>query len=577
MSHKIEMQTYPGYGDSLLQGFKSLYDSQLLCDLTLVAEDKSFLVHKTVMAASSDYFRALLTLDMKERTQDMIHLKGVPAAGLRLIISFAYTGKLPCSLENISDILIAATHLQLREAIELCNNYLEKLTDKFNCVDMYSMSEGFNLVTVKEKALGLILTNFEEIAERDDYFKFDAVFLAKILHDDRLKVSSEAVLFQHVLEWINFDKPSRKKDAFLLLSNIRFPLIPPHDFVNTVMNQQLMKKDLKCLDLILEANKYHMLPDKQPSLQSPRTQVRTDRYNLVMLDVDEEGPKGLDLASRAWHHLNFSHGVLSTFHAQVCVLDNYMYVCGGIELYSSTTPVSAKCYRYDPRFDNWTSISAMQHARHHFSLVSDGEALFAIGGYCSGTYLNVVECYNVEADKWEPRTPMDPALSATSGAHCQGWVYVSGGQTHQGISKALWCYNTARDKWESKPSMNQGRMDHSMCCYREELYVVGGYDKNIFKACDLNTVECYNIITEQWHVVAQNTPKLSAIHSSLVDTKLYIVGGFSYDENKKRNEVICFDVRTRKWEVVAKMNTPAMSVAMCALKIPYGMVTDVTV
>ena len=65
-----------GFGDLLLRNLNSLKEDETLCDLSLTAENETIHVHKIVMAASSDYFKALLTLDMKEKSQKSIHLKG---------------------------------------------------------------------------------------------------------------------------------------------------------------------------------------------------------------------------------------------------------------------------------------------------------------------------------------------------------------------------------------------------------------------------------------------------------------------------------------------------------------------
>ena len=60
----FESATYSG---RLLASLQELYKSQTMCDLIVCAEEANFSVHKTVMAAGSDYFKALLTIDMKEK------------------------------------------------------------------------------------------------------------------------------------------------------------------------------------------------------------------------------------------------------------------------------------------------------------------------------------------------------------------------------------------------------------------------------------------------------------------------------------------------------------------------------
>ena len=55
-------------------------------------------------------------------------------------------------------------------------------------------------------------------------------------------------------------------------SQIRFPLITPDDLDERVQSVDYMKTD--CMELLFEASKYHMLPNKQPLLDSQRTRVR---------------------------------------------------------------------------------------------------------------------------------------------------------------------------------------------------------------------------------------------------------------------------------------------------------------
>lgn len=570
-----EMLQAENYSACLLHSLQSLQQADTLCDLTLMAENQPLRVHRVVMAASSDYFRALLTLDMKEKGQKVVTLKGVPLRGLNEVIRFAYSGQLRCSLDNISDVLLAATHLQLLDAINLCSKFLTSLTNTINSVDMYNIAEQFNLAPLKDRALTLILHNFEEIAKREDFLLFSPDFFSNVLADNRLKCYSELWLFQLVLQWIRHDHHDRGKYTFQLMSYVRFPLIPPSDMVEIVMDEPLMKMDAQCLELILEANKYHMLPHRQPVLQNTRTQVRTHVPSLLMLDVDDEGPRVFDLTNKVWGTVGCSP--IETYHAQVCVLNNYMYVCGGIELYSSNNPVSGKSYRYDPRFNCWNEIASMREPRHHFTLVASGCSLFAIGGYCNGVYKNIVEQYHLKENRWVQRTPVDIRLSASAGVEHAGKIFLIGGQTDKGIIRTLWCYQTSSDTWIAKASMKRGRVDHSAVIYNNKIFAMGGYDKNMIKAYDINTVECYDIETNQWCTVFEGSPKISGINACLVGSAVYMIGGFSYDENTKRNEIWCYNLEKHDWHVVSRISSPAITVPCCALYFPQQMIRDFAV
>ena len=66
-----------------------------------------------VLSACSDYFRAMFTDPMRERSQDEIQLSGIDAKGLELVLEYIYTSKLSLDLSNIQTVLSTATHLQI--------------------------------------------------------------------------------------------------------------------------------------------------------------------------------------------------------------------------------------------------------------------------------------------------------------------------------------------------------------------------------------------------------------------------------------------------------------------------------
>ena len=72
------------HGDALLERMESLKATRLLCDVVLRAEERTFHVHRVVMASCSDYFRSMFTGGMRETAQQEIELKGVSAKGIVL-------------------------------------------------------------------------------------------------------------------------------------------------------------------------------------------------------------------------------------------------------------------------------------------------------------------------------------------------------------------------------------------------------------------------------------------------------------------------------------------------------------
>ncbi len=59
----------------------SLWFQSEFTDAILVAEDVEFACHKNVLACSSAYFKAMFTIDLKERTSNKIQVGGIMRKG----------------------------------------------------------------------------------------------------------------------------------------------------------------------------------------------------------------------------------------------------------------------------------------------------------------------------------------------------------------------------------------------------------------------------------------------------------------------------------------------------------------
>lgn len=82
----------------LSENIGSLYLSDDYSDVTLIVSGQRFHGHKVILAARSQYFRALLFGGLKESVQPEIELKGTTLSAFKELVKYIYTGYL--SLTN---------------------------------------------------------------------------------------------------------------------------------------------------------------------------------------------------------------------------------------------------------------------------------------------------------------------------------------------------------------------------------------------------------------------------------------------------------------------------------------------
>ena len=141
-----------------------------------------------------------------------------------------------------------------------------------------------------------------EVIDSQKFVLLAADEIAKLLASDDLNIPNEELMFQALMLWLRHDLPERKIELPHLLSLIKLPLISPQvlflyqfkiflkillfTFENVqfiadhVESNPIFREDRVCQELIVEALKYHLLPERRSALQSPRTRPRKSTVNL---------------------------------------------------------------------------------------------------------------------------------------------------------------------------------------------------------------------------------------------------------------------------------------------------------
>nr|CDJ86908.1 BTB:POZ and Kelch repeat type 1 domain containing protein [Haemonchus contortus] len=152
---------------SLVTKLTELRDDCRFRDVTLVAEGIRINAHRVVLAAYSDYFKAMFTSEMLECRQQEIEMFDVEAPALDALINFCYEGEIQIDGINVPSILHAACLLQLNEV--------------------------------------------QDIIATEEFLQLPINQLDHLLSSDDLAVPTEEQVFGALLRWVEFDLSARKK------------------------------------------------------------------------------------------------------------------------------------------------------------------------------------------------------------------------------------------------------------------------------------------------------------------------------------------------------------------------------
>ncbi|XP_056142063.1 kelch-like protein 4 isoform X2 [Lampris incognitus] len=453
-----------------------------LCDVLLIAGDHKIPAHRLVLSAVSDYFAAMFTNDVREAKQEEIKMEGVDPEALRSLVNFAYTGVLELKEETIESLLAAACLLQLSQVIQVCCNFLMKQLHPSNCLGIRSFADAQGCVDLLNVAHNYTMEHFLEVIQNQEFLLLPTAEIVKLLSSDDINVPDEETIFQALMMWVRYDVQQRQQDLGVLLANIRLPLLPPQ-LLADLENNKMFSDDLECQKLLMEAMKYHLLPERRPMFQSPRTKPRKSTVGALYAVGGMDATKGsttiekYDLRTNTWIQVGIMNGRRLQFG--VAVIDNKLYVVGGRDGLKTSNMVEC----YNPVGKVWSTMPPMSTHRHGLGIAVLEGPMYAVGGHDGWSYLNTVERWDPQARQWNYVASMSTPRSTVGVTALNGKLFAVGGRDGSSCLRSMECFDPHTNKWSMCAPMAKRRGGVGVATYNNFLYAVGGHDAPASNHC----------------------------------------------------------------------------------------------
>nr|WEX30359.1 Kelch-like protein 4-A-1 [Carassius gibelio] len=517
-----------------------------LCDVLLIAGDHKIPAHRLVLSAVSDYFAAMFTNDVREAKQEEIKMEGVDPEALRALVHFAYTGVLELKEDTIESLLAAACLLQLSQVIQVCCNFLMKQLHPSNCLGIRSFADAQGCMDLFNVAHNYTVENFLEVIQNQEFLLLPTTEIVKLLASDDINVPDEETIFQALMMWVRYDVQHRQRDLGVLLAYIRLPLLPPQ-LLADLENNKMFSEDLECQKLLMEAMKYHLLPERRPMLQSPRTKPRKSTVGSLYAVGGMDASKGsttiekYDLRTNRWIQVGIMNGRRLQFG--VSVIDNKLYVVGGRDGLKTSNMVEC----YNPITKVWSTMPPMSTHRHGLGIAVLEGPMYAVGGHDGWSYLNTVERWDPQARQWNYVASMSTPRSTVGVTALNGKLFAVGGRDGSSCLRSMECFDPHTNKWSMCAPMSKRRGGVGVATYNSFLYAVGGHDAPASNHCSRlsDCVERYDPKTDTWTTVSSLSVPRDAVGVCLLGDRLYAVGG--YDGQTYLNSVESYDAPNNEW------------------------------
>ncbi|XP_071540129.1 kelch-like protein 5 isoform X2 [Panulirus ornatus] len=561
-----ELFRSPRHAEAALRRMEAYYARGQLCDVTLVAGNRRIKAHRLVLSAASDYFAAMFTSPVLEATQEEVAMRDMDSDALLTLVNYCYTGTLELHEDTVEVVLSTAHHLLLTEVVDVCCEFLTKQLHPANCLGIQLFADTQGCSELHRLASTYTAEHFQEVMQHQEFVQLPTEEAAHLLASDDLNVPSEELIFQALVLWLKHDLETRTKDMARLLSLVKLPLLSPQFLTDHIETNSLFKENRECQELILEALKYHLLPERRSTLQSPRTRPRKstvgDLYVVGGMDSNK-GSAGIEkynLRTNTWTTVGTMTGRRLQFG--VAILDGKLHIVGGRDGLKTLNTVEA----YDPSTNMWSLLPPMSTHRHGLGVGVLEGPLYAVGGHDGWSYLNTVERWDPQARQWSYVAPMSTSRSTVGVAVLNGRLYAVGGRDGSSCLRTVECYDPHTNKWTPCAPMARRRGGVGVGVVNGFLYAVGGHDAPASNPCAsrFDCVERYDPATDTWTQVACLSVGCDNAGVSLLGHRLFCVGG--YDGQTYLNLVHAYDPQTNEWTQMAPLPTGRAGACVVVVK-----------
>uniref|UniRef100_A0A3Q3S6A1 Kelch-like protein 33 n=1 Tax=Mastacembelus armatus TaxID=205130 RepID=A0A3Q3S6A1_9TELE len=534
-----------------------------------------------LLAATSDYFRGMFTLGMRESQQSCVNLPFLLASELEVLISCSYSGFLPLSWKCVFEITSTALQLQHQPALSLCFTFLQQQINPHSCLDVASFAEAYEMVELLEAADDFVLRQFQKVACTSKFKDLPAKQLLKYLNSHSLCVPSELVVFKAVVTWIQAKPKKRLELAKELMKTVHFSLMTFKDFKEV---QSLKMWSDQSLAELYEA----VFQDFCSNGTSPQSQCRIylPKESLVLIggnQISEDlgswsSSRELWFGNSLRNHTGIKKAMEwrklgempepARFSHEVAVFKGQLYVFGGKKYYGTGDTLNSVC-RYDPLQNSWENLAEMQDKRCAFSVVVLDGKIYAIGGHCNPDYISSVEQYCPTANTWSFTWPLDLPLSGHIAKVLQGQIFVSGGlNSNYQCLASMFLYHPEKAS-TYLANMTAPRAHHCMEALGECLYVAGGIstDDNM-SIIDQLACEVYNPAADSWTTFTSLVLPHVGAGSAVLEGKFYVLGGYSQEDYSDTKMVHRYDPTMQRWENMGQMPGPNSDIRASLLWLP---------
>ena len=530
------------YQNQFMKSLQKLRQNDEYTDVTLQSGDVNIPCHRNVLAAASDYFKAMFQCGLKESTSNTVQLTMEPEI-LRNVVDYIYTGEFELTVDNVENLVKSADVLSLERLKTTCADFMISQVDPHNCFQLCRFSTLYGLDQLQKVTRQFICAEFKTVAFDVEFKELTSSELIEFLKDDAVNVANEDVVFEAVIGWIRHDLDKRRSSFEEIMKYVRLPFCS-----NSCLWEVKDIYDLltpKCFEYLHEAMAFQKDVAHRERISSgrtlPRANYRTKPCLLVVGgvttaasgDIDSKRCEYYKEDTTCWESLTDLPWSLGSFY-NVCGVDEGLILTGGF-----SENALEQCWLYDVVTKKWESMPPLITARCHHRSVSLSGGVYVVGGRGIGDVLASVECLDLRRRQWSTVADMPQAVCGAPVATFGNKLFVFGGR--DAYNTPLRCtqvLDTTRGSWNTQSDTPDVCDVGAVVTLNDSIYLVGGFRRSCLK---------YDPASDSWTRLSR--PQLAHVNAPAVVWRGSILVAGGHDPEESSSVIETYDPTTDTWTV----------------------------
>uniref|UniRef100_A0A1B6DYV4 BTB/POZ domain-containing protein 9 n=3 Tax=Clastoptera arizonana TaxID=38151 RepID=A0A1B6DYV4_9HEMI len=230
---------------NLSQNISALFMKADYSDITLKVDGLEIPAHKVILAARSEYFRAMLYGGMRESSQTEIELKGTNKFAFKELLQYIYKGQMSLNLlkeEVILDILGLAHQYGFVELEKSISEFLRQVLSINNVCAIFDAARLYQLNYLTKVCATFMDSNAPDVIAHESFLHMSIGALKELIIRDSF-YAPEVDIFRAVVEWGKANSLDSGPDLNSVLSCVRLHLLSTNDLLNVVRPLRLVSSD----------------------------------------------------------------------------------------------------------------------------------------------------------------------------------------------------------------------------------------------------------------------------------------------------------------------------------------------